>query len=113
MSGYRFAIFDTAIGPCGIAWGDRGIHAVQLPMGSKEKTRNRIRQRYEWRRRDQAEDAGDRGRDRELHPEPVRLIVPARLQLTASQENPLPWRPIFPVEGEGKCAVQHSVSVSQ
>jgi methylated-DNA-[protein]-cysteine S-methyltransferase len=46
MSGYRFAIFDTAIGPCGIAWGDRGIHAVQLPMGSKEKTRNRIRQRY-------------------------------------------------------------------
>src|SRR6476620_5541773 len=46
MSGYRFAIFDTAIGPCGIAWGDPGIHAVQLPMGSKEKTRNRLRQRY-------------------------------------------------------------------
>src|SRR6201985_1145340 len=46
MSGYRFAIFDSAIGPCGIAWGDRGIHAVQLPMGSEEKTRNRIRQRY-------------------------------------------------------------------
>jgi methylated-DNA-[protein]-cysteine S-methyltransferase len=46
MSGYRFAIFDTAIGACGIAWGDRGIHAVQLPMGREEKTRNRIRQRY-------------------------------------------------------------------
>jgi methylated-DNA-[protein]-cysteine S-methyltransferase len=46
MSGYRFAIFDTAIGACGIAWGDRGVHAVQLPMGREEKTRNRIRQRY-------------------------------------------------------------------
>ena len=34
-------------------------------------------------------------------------------QLTISHENPLPWRRIFPVEGEGKCAVQHSVSVSQ
>ncbi len=31
----------------------------------------------------------------------------------ASQENPLPLRRIFPTEGEGKCAVQHSVSVSQ
>ena len=31
----------------------------------------------------------------------------------ASQENPLPLRRIFPTDGEGKCAVQHSVSVSQ
>jgi len=31
----------------------------------------------------------------------------------ASQENPLPARRIFPVDGEGKCAVQHSVAVSQ
>ena len=31
----------------------------------------------------------------------------------ASQENPLPLRRIFPTEGEGKCAVQHSVSVLQ
>lgn len=35
------------------------------------------------------------------------------LYLAASQENPLPRRRIFPVEGDGKCAVQHSVSVSQ
>jgi methylated-DNA-[protein]-cysteine S-methyltransferase len=46
MTGYCFAIFDTAIGRCGIAWGPRGINAVQLPMGSEEKTRGRIRQRY-------------------------------------------------------------------
>jgi methylated-DNA-[protein]-cysteine S-methyltransferase len=46
MTGYRFAIFDTAIGRCGVVWGDRGINAVQLPMGSEDKTRGRIRQRY-------------------------------------------------------------------
>ncbi|MFT6673686.1 MAG: methylated-DNA-[protein]-cysteine S-methyltransferase, partial [Afipia broomeae] len=26
-----FALFDTAIGRCGIAWGDRGLLGVQLP----------------------------------------------------------------------------------
>ena len=41
-----FTIFDTAIGRCGIAWGPRGINAVQLPMGAEDKTRARIRQRY-------------------------------------------------------------------
>ncbi|MDE2331986.1 MAG: methylated-DNA--[protein]-cysteine S-methyltransferase [Bradyrhizobium sp.] len=46
MSGYRFAIFDTAIGACGVVWSDRGIVAVQLPMGSESKTRGRIRQRH-------------------------------------------------------------------
>ena len=46
MTGHSFAIFDTSIGRCGIAWGPRGIMAVQLPMGSEEKTRGRIRQRH-------------------------------------------------------------------
>ena len=46
MTEHSFAIFDTAIGRCGIVWGERGINAVQLPMGSEEKTRNRIHQRY-------------------------------------------------------------------
>ena len=45
MTGQHFAIFDSAIGPCGIVWGERGITGVQLPMGSEDKTRNRIRQR--------------------------------------------------------------------
>ena len=45
MIGHSFAIFDTAIGRCGIVWGERGINGVQLPMGSEDKTRNRIRQR--------------------------------------------------------------------
>src|SRR5436309_14940875 len=46
MSSCHFALFDTAIGRCGIAWGERGINAVQLPMPSEQKTRARIRQRH-------------------------------------------------------------------
>ena len=45
MSDQQFAIFDTAIGACGVIWGARGISGVQLPMGSPDKTRNRIHQR--------------------------------------------------------------------
>src|SRR4051812_44944678 len=40
-------MFDTAIGHCGIAWGPRGIVAVQLPMSSEDKTRKRILQRFD------------------------------------------------------------------
>ena len=45
MTGQHFAIFDTPIGACGVIWGERGITGVQLPMGSEDKTRNRIHQR--------------------------------------------------------------------
>ena len=45
MTEQHFAIFDSAIGPCGIIWGERGITGVQLPMGNEEKTRKRILQR--------------------------------------------------------------------
>jgi hypothetical protein len=31
----------------------------------------------------------------------------------ASHVNAFPLRRIFPTDGDGKCAVQHSVSVSQ
>jgi len=46
MSNQHYALFDSAIGICGIEWGPRGINGVQLPMGSEEKTRARIRQRH-------------------------------------------------------------------
>jgi methylated-DNA-[protein]-cysteine S-methyltransferase len=46
MTGQSFAIFETAIGACGVVWGPRGIHGVQLPMGDEKKTRSRIAQRY-------------------------------------------------------------------
>jgi methylated-DNA-[protein]-cysteine S-methyltransferase len=41
-----FAIFKTAIGACGIAWGERGIAAVQLPEADEQKTRARLRRRF-------------------------------------------------------------------
>lgn len=36
------ALFDTAIGPCCIAWGPRGIAGVQLPEAGAEATRMRL-----------------------------------------------------------------------
>lgn len=46
MNDKQFALFDTAIGDCGIVWGEHGIVAVQLPMSGDDKTRLRIQQRY-------------------------------------------------------------------
>jgi methylated-DNA-[protein]-cysteine S-methyltransferase len=46
MTAKSFAIFETAIGACGIAWGERGIAAVQLPEASAQKTRARISRRF-------------------------------------------------------------------
>jgi methylated-DNA-[protein]-cysteine S-methyltransferase len=46
MTAVSFAIFETAIGACGIAWNERGIAAVQLPESSEEKTRTRLRRRF-------------------------------------------------------------------
>lgn len=37
-----YALFDTAIGRCGLAWGERGIIAAQLPEKTGEATRTRL-----------------------------------------------------------------------
>jgi O-6-methylguanine DNA methyltransferase len=37
-----FAPFDTAIGPFGIAWGERGVVGTQLPEASEPATRARL-----------------------------------------------------------------------
>jgi methylated-DNA-[protein]-cysteine S-methyltransferase len=39
------ALFDTAIGSCGIAWGDRGITATALPHSQPERTRAALARR--------------------------------------------------------------------
>ena len=39
---YAYALFDTAIGRCGIAWSPRGVVGVQLPERSEGTTRARI-----------------------------------------------------------------------
>jgi methylated-DNA-[protein]-cysteine S-methyltransferase len=45
MATHAFALFDTPIGRCGIAWGDRGIVAVQLPESNDGATRTRMLRR--------------------------------------------------------------------
>jgi methylated-DNA-[protein]-cysteine S-methyltransferase len=46
MSGRGFAIFDTGVGRCGIAWGYLGILGVQLPEAREIETRRRLFQLY-------------------------------------------------------------------
>ena len=46
MTEHGFALFDTDIGPCGIAWGGRGVTGVQLPEASEARTRARLVRRY-------------------------------------------------------------------
>lgn len=46
MTDIQFALFDTVLGRCGIAWAASGIVAVQLPQPDEKQTRVRIAQRY-------------------------------------------------------------------
>jgi methylated-DNA-[protein]-cysteine S-methyltransferase len=41
-----FAMFDTAIGRCAIAWSKRGVLAVQLPERNDRQTRARLIERF-------------------------------------------------------------------
>jgi methylated-DNA-[protein]-cysteine S-methyltransferase len=46
MTHQTYTLFDTEIGVCAIAWGERGINGVQLPMGDSARTRTRMQQRF-------------------------------------------------------------------
>ena len=46
MSGSGFTLFDTPLGRCAIAWGQRGVVGLQLPEARESSTRARIRQRF-------------------------------------------------------------------
>jgi methylated-DNA-[protein]-cysteine S-methyltransferase len=41
-----YALFDTAVGRCGIAWGRRGVTCVRLPEGSEDETRAWLAERF-------------------------------------------------------------------
>ena len=41
-----FALFDTALGSCGIAWNEGGVIGVQLPEQDANATRARLRRRF-------------------------------------------------------------------
>jgi methylated-DNA-[protein]-cysteine S-methyltransferase len=45
MDSSGFALFDTALGRCGIAWGPHGVRALQLPDADAATTRNWLRRR--------------------------------------------------------------------
>jgi methylated-DNA-[protein]-cysteine S-methyltransferase len=40
------AFFPTAIGVCGVAWGEHGLVGVQLPEGEESLTRSRLARRF-------------------------------------------------------------------
>jgi len=46
MTAHGFTLFDTAIGWCGIAWGERGVVGVQLPEAGEPETRARMLHRF-------------------------------------------------------------------
>jgi len=46
MSVDEFALFDTAVGRCGIAWHARGIIGVQLPERTNSATQARLQRRF-------------------------------------------------------------------
>lgn len=41
-----FAVFETPIGPCAIAWGGAGIVALQLPESDTARTLKRLHKRF-------------------------------------------------------------------
>lgn len=45
MAAPGFALFDTSIGRCGIAWNGRGIACIQLPEARETETRARVLRR--------------------------------------------------------------------
>src|SRR5258708_776651 len=46
MKDLGFALFETAIGHCGIVWSERGVAGAQLPERNEHATRNRIVRRF-------------------------------------------------------------------
>lgn len=46
MTAQGFALFDTVIGRCGLAWGERGLIGVQLPESSPGAAWARLRKRF-------------------------------------------------------------------
>jgi methylated-DNA-[protein]-cysteine S-methyltransferase len=55
-----FTTFETALGPCALAWSDAGITWMQLPEGSREATVERLLAK--------APDAGDAASEKKAPP---------------------------------------------
>ena len=86
MTDHGLCLFETAVGPCGVAWGPDGLVGVQLPEGDAARTRARLARRFPGAR--EAEP-----------PEPVRAAVSAMTALLAGEardlaEVPLDWKAV-------------------
>ena len=46
MAAQAFALFETPIGSCGIAWNAKGIAGFQLPSATADVTRSRLERRW-------------------------------------------------------------------
>jgi O-6-methylguanine DNA methyltransferase len=46
MAEQGFALFDTSVGRCGIAWGKQGVTCVRLPEGDDDETRAWMARRF-------------------------------------------------------------------
>jgi methylated-DNA-[protein]-cysteine S-methyltransferase len=46
MAQQQFALFETAIGACGIAWGLDGVIGLRIPDSAPDETRARMRRRF-------------------------------------------------------------------
>jgi methylated-DNA-[protein]-cysteine S-methyltransferase len=46
MDASGILVFETPIGPCGLAWGERGLIGVSLPEATAEATRARLLRRF-------------------------------------------------------------------
>lgn len=46
MAALGFCMFDTALGPCGVAWSERGLVGVQLPERSEKAGRQKLQERF-------------------------------------------------------------------
>jgi O-6-methylguanine DNA methyltransferase len=67
---YRYALFDTAIGTCGIVWSAYGIAAVQLPEKTASSTKRKLLDRFA----DSAEESVPTGAVKNAVREIVRLL---------------------------------------
>lgn len=76
MTHHGYTLFDTTIGWCGIAWGGRGVTAVQLPEAHEPATRDRLLQRSP-------------GAPEALPPAEVRLAVDGIVSLLAGEATDL------------------------
>ena len=46
MSELSYALFDTAIGPCALVWGEAGLRGTFLPEPDRERTRARVIRKF-------------------------------------------------------------------